>query len=107
MKRWLLGIVVVLMAAVAAAFSLINRDAVTLDLLFARFELPLGVLVIAALFVGAVIAGLVLFGTVVFAQNLKLRTLRREHDKLKSAHAQLQAKVAAGQEPLAPNPPVV
>lgn len=107
MRRWLLAIVVVLMAAVAAAFSLINRDAVTLDLLFTRFDLPLGVLVIAALFVGALVAGLVLFGTVVFAQNLKLRTLRRDHDKLKSAHAQLQAKLAAAQEPIAPTPPVV
>ncbi|MBK8286289.1 MAG: LapA family protein [Ahniella sp.] len=104
MKRWLLLVLMLSMAAVAAAFSLVNRDAVALDLLFARLQFPLGVLVIAAVFLGAALAGLVLFSTVILGQNLKLRTIRRELDKLKSAQAQTRA---AAVEPIAPNPPVV
>ena len=104
MKRWLLLVLMLSMAAIAAAFSLVNRDPVALDLLFVRLQVPLGVLVIAALFVGAALAGLVLFSTVILTQNLKLRTIRRDFDKFKSAQAQLRA---AAVEPIAPNPPVV
>ena len=104
MKRWLLLVLMLSMAALAAAFSLVNRDPVALDLLFVRLQLPLGVLVIAAVFTGAALAGMVLSSTVILAQNLKLRTVRRELDKLKSAQAPLRA---AAVEPIAPNPPVV
>lgn len=105
MRRWSLFALTLIMAAIAAAFSLANRDAVVLDLIVSRIELPLGVLVIAAVFVGAAIAGLILFGTVVLAQNLKLRALRRELDKLKSQLA--KDKAAASADTVAPKPPVV
>lgn len=102
MKRWLLLILMILFSVLAAAFSLVNRDSVQLDLLAARTELPLGVLVLAALLVGAAIAGAVLFSTVVLSQNLKLRALRRELDKLKSQ--QPKSPLA---EPPAPTAPIV
>jgi len=105
MRRWSLFALTLIMATIAAAFSLANRDAVRLDLIVSQFELPLGVLVIAAVFVGATIAGLILFGTVVLAQNLKLRALRRELDKLKSQLA--KEKTAASADPVLPTPPVV
>ena len=104
MKRWLLLVLMLSMAAIAAAFSLVNRDPVALDLLFVRLQVPLGVLVFAALFVGAALAGLVLFSTVILAQTLTVRTIRRDFDTFKSAQAQARA---AAVEPIAPNPPVV
>lgn len=102
MKRWLLLILMILFSVLAAAFSLVNRDSVRLDLLAARTELPLGVLVLAALLVGAAFAGAVLFSTVILSQNLKLRALRRELDKLKSAQPK-----SPPAEPPAPTAPIV
>lgn len=100
MRRWLLLLTAALMASVAAMFSLFNRDSVKLDLIFSQFDLPLGVLVIAAVFVGAALAGMVLFSTLILAQNLKLRALRRELDRLKSAQA-------APKPPVSPPTPMV
>ena len=78
MTRWLTILCLVLVAAAAFAFSLLNQGAARLDLGAWTPELPLGVLVLVALLVGALIGGTVLYLGVILPLRMRLRRALRE-----------------------------
>lgn len=59
MYRWLLLIVVLVAIAAGLVVGILNPDTISVDLLFAKFALPLGALVLGAMVIG-VLLGLVL-----------------------------------------------
>jgi uncharacterized integral membrane protein len=84
MKRWLTIIIGALVVLVALLFSAANLERIALDLYFAEFTLPAGVLVLGAVLIGAVLAGSVLYLGVIVPLRLKLAGTRRQLDRAAS-----------------------
>ncbi len=81
MKRWLTILVALAVVFAAIVFSAINTGAAALDLYFATFELPVGVLVLASLFAGCLLGGLVLYPGVIVPLRMRAAALRRELER--------------------------
>ena len=81
MKRWLSILVALLVVFAAIVFSAINQGAVALDVYFASFSVPVGVLVLASVFAGCVLGGLVLYPGVIVPLRMRVASLRRELER--------------------------
>ncbi len=88
MKRWMLLTIAALVALIGIVFSAINADSVKLDVYFATWRVPLGVLVLAALVAGFLLAGAVLWTAVIMPLRLRLLSAQRQQ-------AQVAAQVEA------------
>ncbi|HWT15924.1 MAG TPA: lipopolysaccharide assembly protein LapA domain-containing protein [Patescibacteria group bacterium] len=80
MKRWIVIVLALLVALLAAAFALLNEASVRLDFHFFAFEVSLGVVVMISLLAGFLLASAALSAAVIVPQRLRLRTLRRQLD---------------------------
>jgi uncharacterized integral membrane protein len=80
MKRWIVLVLALLVALLAAAFALLNEAVVRLDFHFFSFQMSLGVVVMTSLLVGFLLASLALASAVIVPQRLRLRALRRQLD---------------------------
>jgi uncharacterized integral membrane protein len=80
MKRWIVFILALAVALLAAAFALLNESVVRLDFHFFAFELSLGVVVMTSLLLGFLLASAALSAAVILPQRLRLRALRRQLD---------------------------
>jgi putative membrane protein len=80
-----IGLLVLAVAALAIVFSWLNPGAVTLDLAFASFEIPLSMAVIAGLIAGWLF-GLACTGAYLFSHVRERRRLRKA---LKLAEAEV------------------
>ena len=78
MKRWIVIVLALLAALLAATFALLNEAVVRLDFHFFAFEMSLGVVVMASLLIGFLLASAALSAAVILPQRLRLRTLRRQ-----------------------------
>ncbi len=78
MKRWIVIVLALLAALLAATFALLNEAVVRLDFHFFAFEMSLGVVVMASLLIGFLRASAALSAAVILPQRLRLRTLRRQ-----------------------------
>ena len=78
MKRWIVLVLALLVALLAAAFALLNEAVVRLDFHLFAFQLPLGVVVTLSLLVGFLLASAALTAAVIMPQRLRLRALRRQ-----------------------------
>lgn len=80
MRRWIVILLALSVAMLAAAFALLNESVVRLDFHFFSFEMSLGVVVMASLLLGFLLASAALSSAVILPQRLRLRTLRRQLD---------------------------
>lgn len=78
MKRWIVIVLAVLVAMLAAAFALLNEIEVRLDFHFFAFDLAVGVVVMTSLLLGFLLASVALATAVIIPQRLRLRALRRQ-----------------------------
>ena len=78
MIRWGVLILAVVVVLAAIVFSIVNLDAVRLDLLFGSFSAPIGILVLLSLLLGAIAGGLTLYVGVVLPLRVRLARARRE-----------------------------
>ncbi len=86
LRKLLIGLLVVLFAAVAIIFAWLNPEVVKLDLAFASFEIAIATAVIAGLAVGW------LFG--LFCVGAYLVSVMRERRRLKKALRLAEAEVS-------------
>ena len=78
MKRWIVVLLAVSVALIAAAFALLNEAVVRLDFHFFAFDSSLGLVVMTSLLIGFLLASAALAAAVVIPQRLRLRALRRQ-----------------------------
>lgn len=71
-------LIVLLVMAAGAIFAILNPHAVSLDLYFGKLELPLSVVVVAALGIGAMLGMLAGFSTMLALKRENTRLRRRE-----------------------------
>lgn len=71
-------LIVLLVMAAGAAFAVLNPHLVTLDYYFGKFELPLSVVVVAALGIGALLGMLAGVRAIVTLKRENARLRRRE-----------------------------
>ncbi len=76
MLKWLLVIVVAVIAALVLAFGYLNTEPVQLDLYFRSLELPISLAVVAAFAIGVLISVIVYLPRV-FLRNRKIARLER------------------------------
>ncbi len=85
MKRWVVLVLVIAVALLAAAFALLNEASVRLDLYLFAFEMSIGVVVMTCLLAGFLLASVALATAVIMPQRLRLRALRRQLEIAKHA----------------------
>ncbi len=78
MKRWVVMVLAISVALLAAAFALLNEAVVRLDLYFFAFDMPIGIVVMTCLLAGFLLASAALATAVIMPQRLRLRALRRQ-----------------------------
>ena len=78
MKRWIVILLAVSVALIAAAFALLNEAVVRLDFHFFAFDSSLGLVVMTSVLLGFLLASAALAAAVVIPQRLRLRALRRQ-----------------------------
>lgn len=76
MLKWLLVLVVAVIAALVLAFGYLNTEPVQLDLYFRSLELPISLAVVAAFAIGVLISVIVYLPRV-FLRNRKIARLER------------------------------
>jgi len=85
MKRWVVMVLAISVALLAAAFALLNDAVVRLDLYFFAFEMSIGIVVMTCLLAGFLLASAALAAAVIMPQRLRLRALRRQLELAKHA----------------------
>lgn len=85
MKRWVVMVLAISVALLAAAFALLNEAIVRLDLYFFALEMPIGIVVMTCLLAGFLLASAALATAVIMPQRLRLRALRRQIELGKQA----------------------
>lgn len=85
MTRWLTILVALAMIFLGVVFSAINMGSAGLDLYFFSLEVPIGVLVLAAILLGFMLGGLFLYAGVIVPLRMRLGTARREIEQRKAA----------------------
>ncbi|MBI2396558.1 MAG: DUF1049 domain-containing protein [Xanthomonadales bacterium] len=78
MKRWIVIVLALLVALLAAAFALLNDSDVHLDFHFFALDVSLGLVVMSSLLAGFLLASAALAIAVIIPQRLRLRSLQRQ-----------------------------
>ncbi len=78
MKRWIVIVLALLVALLAAAFALLNDAVVHLDFHVLALDVSLGLVVMTSLLAGFLLASAALAVAVIIPQRLRLRSLQRQ-----------------------------
>ncbi|HET9485703.1 MAG TPA: lipopolysaccharide assembly protein LapA domain-containing protein [Xanthomonadales bacterium] len=99
MKRALIFTLAVVVTLLAIVFSAINAKPAKLDLYVGAIDLPVGVLVLAAMLVGCLLAGAVLYAAVILPLRLQLAALLREKARAAASATATATAVATAPRP--------